>query len=156
MTRDEYHALDYAVMGLVFDVHKKLGRLHDEKVYQRKVAQECERNGYDARLEVPVRVTFESFSKTYFMDLVIDQSVVYELKAVEVLDDNHRNQALNYLLLADIGFGKLVNMRPASVTSEYVTTTVTPEDRQDVRYDMSAWVAGDEESERLASSSRTW
>jgi len=151
MTRDEYHALDYAVMGLVFDLHKKLGRLHHEKIYQRKVAHVCEKNGYDVRLEVPIRVTFESFSKTYFMDLVINQSVDYELKAVEALNENHHNQALNYVLLADIKFGKLVNMRPSSVDSEYVTTTLTPEGRRDVRYDMSGWVAPDEQSERVAS-----
>src|ERR1039458_6765838 len=69
----------------------------------------------DARIEVPIEVSYESFCKTYYLDLVFVGGALFELKAVEALVNRHRAQLLHYLLLADLLHGKLVNMRLEAV-----------------------------------------
>ena len=109
-TRAQYHHLDYRVMAVAFDIHRRLGRLHDERIYQRELAHRLNACGINARLEIPIHVSFASFEKTVFMDLVVDDTIIYELKAVESIHNQHRNQTLNYLFLAGLKYGKLVNL----------------------------------------------
>ena len=68
MKDEEFKARVYEVMGHVFDVHNELGRLFQEKIYQREVAFRVP----DAKREVPVEVRFDGFSKTYYLDLLVD------------------------------------------------------------------------------------
>jgi GxxExxY protein len=102
-----------------------LNRLFDETVYQTEIARRLN----DVSVELPIEVSFRSFRKTYYMDLVFGGGAVFELKAVEALTDRHRAQLLNYLLLAELLHGKLVNMRLEAVEHEFVNAAVTREDR---------------------------
>jgi GxxExxY protein len=122
---EQFAQVSYEVMEVVFAVHKELGRLFDEAVYQTEIACRLK----DAHVEVPIEVWFESFSKTYYLDLVSGGGALLELKAVEALTDRHRAQLLNYLLLAELLHGKLVNMRPEAVEHEFVNAAMTREDR---------------------------
>jgi GxxExxY protein len=126
---EQFGQAAYEVMATVFAVHKELGRLFDEAVYQNETARRLK----DARTEVPIEVSFESFRKTYYLDLVFAGGALFELKAVEALTDRHRAQLLNYLLLADLLHGKLVNMRLEAVEHEFVNAAVSREDR--IRFD---------------------
>ena len=122
---EQFAQAAYEVMEVVFAVHKELGRLFDETVYQNEIARRLK----DARVEVPIEVSFETFCKTYYLDLVFSGGALFELKAVEALTDRHRAQLLNYLLLADLLHGKLVNLRLEAVEHEFVNAAVTREDR---------------------------
>ena len=124
-TEDEFKSLAYDVMACIFQVHNELGRFCDEKIYKRLVAK---RFG-NIETEVPVDVSFETFSRTYFLDMLIHKCTIFELKAVDCLAPEHRGQLLNYLLLADLPRGKLVNLRPELVEHEFVNTTLRPSDR---------------------------
>jgi len=128
-SKDEYHRLDYRVMALVFDLHNDLGRLWGEKLYQSELAARCQDRGMRAGKEVPPVIAHKGFEKTYFIDLVVEDRILYELKTADVISPLHRQQTPNYLLLSGFRYGKLVNMRPPSVQAEYVTTTLTPEER---------------------------
>jgi len=139
VTKDEYHGLDYRVMGQVFRIQNDLGRLFSERIYQREIAVRCREVGLEVDAEVPVHLSFGAFKKTCFIDLLVEQAVVYELKAVEALHEKHRCQALNYLFLTGLGFGKLVNMASASVQHEFVTTSLTPNDRFDFAVQDDEW-----------------
>ena len=122
---EQFGQAAYEVMEAVFAVHKEYGRLFDEAIYQTEIARRLK----DARMETPIEVSFESFSKTYYLDLVFDGGAVFELKAAEALTDRHRAQLLNYLLLAELLHGKLVNMRLETVEHEFVNAAVTREER---------------------------
>lgn len=122
---EQFAEAAYEVMEVVFAVHNELGRLFDETVYQNEIARRLK----DARIEVPIEVSFESFWKMYYLDLVFAGGALFELKAVEALTDRHRAQLLHYLLLADLLHGKLVNMRLESVEHEFVNAAVNREDR---------------------------
>ena len=94
LTQHEFSDVAYGVMGKLFDIHEDLGRLFDEEIYQRELLQRLP----EARGEAPLQVTFDSFSKTYFLDVVYRGGIL-ELKVVESLAPRHR--AIAQLPLVD-------------------------------------------------------
>ncbi|MBC8180712.1 GxxExxY protein [candidate division KSB1 bacterium] len=126
----EFKSLDYKIMGIVFDVHNEFGPLCSEKIYKTEIADRCLKQKLGVvQIEEPIYVSYMDFTKTYFMDLLIDNSVMYEMKATRAIISEHRKQAINYLLLANMNSGKLVNMRTSSVQSEYVSTNLNKKKR---------------------------
>jgi len=146
--QERFHALDRTVMRHVFDIHNTLGRFCHEKVYQEELAQRCRESGASVHREVLVRASHEGFSKPYYMDMLVERGVIYELKAAESLDKAHERQVINYLLLSDVGHGKLVNFRPASVEWRFVSTRLRRQDRTQVKWIDSEW-RGDDGMSRL-------
>jgi len=63
--------------------------LADEIVYQRDFANRLQDAGFQTSLEVPVTATFKTFCKPYSLDLVVNNQIVYELKAVAKLSEGH-------------------------------------------------------------------
>jgi GxxExxY protein len=126
LTEDEFHRRDYAVMGLAFGAHKELGRMCDEDVYREFLRLGCVAAGFgSAATEVQVVLWHEDFRKRLYIDLVVDQGIIYELKTLAHLEGEHQMQLLNYLLLTGIQHGKLVNFRPSSVEYRFVSTRLT-------------------------------
>ena len=147
VSEDEFHLLDHKIMGLVFSVQKDLGRFCDEKIYQNELAYRCKDMGFDTvATEVPIEVSYKDFVKTYYMDLLINDRVMYELKTVTVLTGEHRKQALNYLLLLGMHHGKLINMRPQSVQHSFISTRLNTEMRYKFAIDDGGWEDLDEDS----------
>jgi GxxExxY protein len=139
VSKDEYHKIDYEVMRLVFSIHNELGRLHDEKIYEHELRRRCEAAGFETRTGVPVLVRYKEFVKTYYLDLIIDSAVVYELKTVAAIAARHRSQLLHYLMLVDLLYGKLVNLRPPSVEHEFITTGLTETGRARFTIENDGW-----------------
>ena len=135
MSQNEFGAVAYQVMRRVFDVHNQLGRFFNESIYQKAVADGLS----GARTEVKVEAVFEDFRKQYFIDLLVDGGAAFEFKAVEKLTGRHRAQLLNYLLLAELSHGKLINVRPELVEHEFVNTSLTREVRAEFATDDSEW-----------------
>ncbi|EMI18682.1 hypothetical protein RMSM_04393 [Rhodopirellula maiorica SM1] len=128
--------VDYRVMGIVFSIHNELGRLCDESVYQVLFENRVYRTaGLEVHRELPIDVSFGSFCKTYRMDCVVAESVIYELKCVRALSKIHEAQLLNYLLLVNATRGKIVNFRTEKVESRFVNTSLDRESRR--QYDLT-------------------
>lgn len=119
----------YVVMQHVFAIHNEIGRFFDEEIYKLEPAQRMP----GIRLEEPVEVTFGSFRKTYFLDVLVAAGGLFEFKAVETLVARHRAQLLNYLLLCDLAHGKLINVRTEGVQHEFVNTLWYAADRRQSR-----------------------
>ncbi len=149
ISKDEYHDLDYKIMGLAFRVHKELGKFWNEKVYQYSLAKLCKENGFDVDVEVPIIITFKNYIKRYYIDILINNSIIYELKATDSIGSNHRNQALNYLIFTDCNYGKLINFGGTSVKAEYVTTSLTRNDRYIFSLMFDKWIDIDDDSKWL-------
>jgi GxxExxY protein len=94
--QDSFHTLDKKVMSHAFDLHNNVGRFCDEPIYQDELAQRCRNNAIGANREVPIRVSHCSFVKSYYLDLVIESGIIYELKAVNRLCKKHDTQLINY------------------------------------------------------------
>ncbi|OYV77998.1 MAG: hypothetical protein B7Z73_19865, partial [Planctomycetia bacterium 21-64-5] len=73
LSQGEFGAIAFKVMGHAFDVHRELGRLFDEGVYQTELASRCA----TARTEVRVEVSFDDFRKLYFIDLLVENGAVF-------------------------------------------------------------------------------
>ena len=130
LSTEDFGKLDYSVMASAFATHKELGRLADEEIYQGDFSARLSQAGFRISREVPVTVSFGSFSKVYSLDLVIDERAVYELKAVARLTSEHVAQLLNYLCIVESERGKLVNFRPASAESKFVNAPLSRQHRQ--------------------------
>ncbi|MDZ4401729.1 GxxExxY protein [Prosthecobacter sp.] len=116
ISQQEFKLLASEVMGHVFDIHNDFGRFFDEVVYKKELADRMS----GVVLELEVIVTHGTFSKTYYVDVLINSSGLFEFKAADAIHPRHRGQTLNYLLLLDLAHGKVINMRPESVGHEFV------------------------------------
>jgi GxxExxY protein len=139
ISRTEYHSLDYKIMGMIFNLHNDMGCLLEEKAYQNALVNRASDAGIDIEQEIPVEVTYQGFSKTYFIDIIVNRSIIYELKTVTSFNPRHRQQILNYLLLSGYQYGKLINFRSKSIKSEYVSTLLTLEKRRTFVIDSKSW-----------------
>jgi GxxExxY protein len=127
MAQEEFGRIAYDVMKCVFGLHNEMGRFFHEDVYREGILRRLPA----AKKQVQIEVRFLDFRKDYFMDLVVHGGAVFELKAVEKLTDQHRSQLMNYLLLAELQHGKLINLRPDLVEHEFVNALLTREQRTD-------------------------
>jgi GxxExxY protein len=137
----EFREIDYLVTGLAFELHREIGAWFiDECIYRDELAQMCAARGLNSCKEVAVTATFGSFAKTYFLDVVVNGSIPYELKAVGAIHPAHRNQTLNYLMLTGLAHAKIFNMRCSSVQYEFVSTSITPADRYAFELNFDGWL----------------
>src|SRR2546422_9593766 len=135
LSQAEFGELAYAVMGCVFQIHSEFGRFFDEKIYKRELAQRFPGVG----LDVPIEVTYASFTKLQYLDVLVAFGGLFEFKAAEAFVPRHPAQLLHYLLLAELGHGKLVNVRTESVEHEFVNTTLTRDDRIRFEIEDALW-----------------
>lgn len=144
--QEEFHEIDRIVMSQVFALHNSMGRFLDERIYQDELAHRCANLGLEAIREVEVRVKYGDFQKSYFLDLLIGGGCLYELKTATSLVSKHDKQVIHYLLLTGLHHGKLVNLRPPSVKSRFISTRLTRKDRENWTLDDHGWVPRDERS----------
>jgi GxxExxY protein len=140
LTDDEFHRRDYKVMGLVFNAHKELGRMCDEDVYREFLRLRCCAAGFESvATEKQIVLWHEDFKKRQFMDLLVDDGIIYELKIEPRLTGDHQMQLLDYLLLTGIPHGKLVNLRPRSVEYRFVSMRLTAERQREFQFEKESW-----------------
>ena len=98
-------------MGAAFQVYKDKGCGFLEPVYQECMEAELEWQGipFAAQPELHLQYRGKTLKKTYQPDLVCFGGIIVELKAVEMLADEHRAQLLNYLHATKFRLGILLN-----------------------------------------------
>ena len=101
----------YRLVGLCMEVHRGLGRGHDEVVYKDALVVELSRAGILFAREKKYEITYKGvlLAHPYYADFVIWDKIIFEAKAVEKLIDSHVKQVLNYLAAAKLRLGLLVN-----------------------------------------------
>lgn len=137
--KTRFHELDYRIMKHAFEIHNRMGNFHDEEVYKNELFHLIQQDGITVQKEVPLSIEFRSFKKTYFMDLLIESNHVYELKALLNLTNQCRSQTINYQLIAEKPYGKLINFGGQSVEHEFVTSILTKNERQTFEVNQTNW-----------------
>jgi len=145
---EQFHSLDYKVMGIAFAIHRELGRFWDEKIYQKELAYRCQAAGMEVSTEFSIEIVYKDFRKIYYIDLMID-NVIYELKTAKRLTSEHEKQTINYLLLTGLQHAKLINFQPSSVQYRFVSTNLTPEIRRNFHTIENNWLELDKSSSWL-------
>jgi GxxExxY protein len=118
----EINEITYEINGAVYEVSRVLGFGFLEKVYEKALLQElCER-GLKAENQVPIQVSYKgTIVGEYFADIVVEDSVIIELKSAKALDRSHEAQVLNYLKATGYAVGLLVNFtHPKAIVKRFV------------------------------------
>ena len=102
--------ITYKINGAIFEVNKLLGPGFLEKVYERALVIELRNRGLITECQVPIKVYYKGKCVgEYYADLIIEKSVIVEVKTVDALTNAHKAQILNYLKATGISVGILVN-----------------------------------------------
>ncbi len=106
------------VIGCAIEVHRALGPGLLESTYQQCFAHELSLKGIDFQLEVPLPVDYKSVRLDcgYRVDILIEDRLILELKAVEEVKGIHKAQLLTYMKLAQIETGLLINFNVRRLT----------------------------------------
>jgi GxxExxY protein len=109
--QNELDSLASQIIGAAIEVHRNLGPGLLESTYEACLAHELEINGLKAASQVylPIKYKNVKLDAGYRIDLLIEESIIVELKAVESLNRNHTAQILAYLKLSDKRLGLLIN-----------------------------------------------
>ena len=105
-----HQELTKSIIGIYYNVYNELGFGFLEKVYHKALLIELKNNGYKIDSEKKVNVYYKNeIVGEYIPDIIINDSVIVELKCVEYLTDIHENQLLNYLKATDCEVGLILN-----------------------------------------------
>ena len=109
-------ALTYEVIGAAQKVHRTLGPGFTESTYQAALEKELTIRGIPFEAQQDFQVFYEGqLCSAYRPDLVIDNRIVLELKAVAALAKEHRCQTLSYLRASNLPVALLINFGSASL-----------------------------------------
>lgn len=108
---EELNKISYDIIGCAYKVHSKLGPGLLESTYQVCLEYELKKMGYNIEVEKALPVIYEDvkLDAGYRIDLMVNKSVIVELKSVEAINDVHIAQLLTYLKLSNIKLGLLIN-----------------------------------------------
>lgn len=146
ISQQEYHEIDERMVGHSMAIHNQFGRLLDEVVYKKELAERCSKDGMPAQREVRIQVTHRDFVKDYFIDMLLCGSTIIEAKTAKETLEAHKGQGINYLLLAGTHHGSLVNFRLPRMKRYFLSTRLTYELRQHFKTVESDWPADDDHS----------
>ncbi|MGB7531595.1 MAG: GxxExxY protein [Halobacteriota archaeon] len=98
------------IIGAAQRVHNTLGYGFLEKVYQNALVIELRTLGLNVAVEQPIAVHYHGeIVGNYVADIVVDEKVILEIKAVKELSEIHEVQLVNYLKATGIEVGLLIN-----------------------------------------------
>ena len=98
------------VIGCAYQVQNELGTGFLEKVYENAMAHACRKAGLFVKQQHPISVRFDGVVVgDYVADLIVNESVLVELKAAAALTDIHQAQCLNYLKATGLKVCLLIN-----------------------------------------------
>lgn len=107
--------LTSAIIGGAIEVHRALGPGLLESVYEECLAHELDERGLKVQRQVPLPVVFKGkrLDCGYRIDMIVNDSVLLELKAIEKVLPVHEAQLLSYLKLSGKKVGLLLNFHVA-------------------------------------------
>ncbi len=105
-----HQELTKSIIGIYYNVYNELGYGFLEKVYHRAMIIELNKNRYEVEHEKKIEVFYKNeVVGIYIPDLIINKSVILELKCVEYLIEAHENQLINYLKATECEVGLVLN-----------------------------------------------
>jgi GxxExxY protein len=96
-------------------VHRELGPGLLETVYEVILAHELERRGLSVKRQISIPIEYHGikFDEGFRADILVENKVIIELKAIESLNKAHKKQVLTYLRLTGLKLGYLLNFSEA-------------------------------------------
>ena len=120
--RESIEKIGFNIIGAAFQVRKKVGRGLKEKFYEKALAYELQQLGHhvECQVEVPALYNGVIIDNAYLADMVIDDRVIIEVKAITTMTERESRQLFTYLKLSELKLGYLINFgaidfRPHSI-----------------------------------------
>ena len=111
ITKKYLNKLTYEIIGAAIEVHKLMGTGLLESVYQQCLMEELNLRNlkYQTELKIPVVYKGKVLESNFRCDLLVENLIIIELKAVNEIHPIHEAQVLNYMKLLQISKGILIN-----------------------------------------------
>jgi GxxExxY protein len=109
--KDKLDQITGRIIGAAIEVHKTPGPGLLESAYEACLAYELRQLGYKVEQQKPLSIIYKDVKLDcgYRLDLVVEDAVIAEIKAIEQLASIHDAQLISYLRLADKRVGLLIN-----------------------------------------------
>ncbi len=109
-SKDEINQITEKIIGCAYKVSNELGCGFLEKVYENALAYEIRKFDLVVEQQKQIKVFYDKFEVGFYeTDLLIEETVLVELKSVKNLDDVHKAQRLNYLKATGLKICLLIN-----------------------------------------------
>ncbi|MEN4759433.1 GxxExxY protein [Chryseobacterium sp. C39-AII1] len=118
MTKKEITQLSYEITGFAIKVHKTLGPGLLESIYEECLKIELIKNGYDVKQQLYTTINYEGvdIETKLIVDLLVNDMVIVELKAIEEILPIHEAQLLTYMKVLKKPQGLLINFFTDNIT----------------------------------------
>ncbi len=111
-----YKDLTYNIIGYAMNVHKTLGVGFLESVYEAALRVELNKSNLPFKSQVEFPVIYRNIKiKTFVCDMIVDDKIIIELKAIKQITDIDQAQLLNYLKVTKLKIGLLINFGTQSL-----------------------------------------
>ncbi len=117
MNSEQLNKLGAIILDASIEVHKQLGPGLLESVYELSLFKELSSRTLNVKKQVPIPVLYkgEDLNAEFKIDIFVENEIVIELKAVEILLPVHKAQLLTYLRLSEKKLGYLINFNVPKV-----------------------------------------
>ena len=107
---DELNSITEKIIGAAYTVSNTLGCGFLEKVYENAMFLELSKCGFSVIKQQPLPVFYDNqVVGEYFADLIVEEEVIVEIKAIKDLNEIHQAQLMNYLTACNRRCGLLIN-----------------------------------------------
>jgi len=111
-----YPELCYQTVGVLFEVYNELGFGYLEKYYQNAIAESFKLIHLPFREQVPFEIKFKGKPVgKFFLDFVVDNKIVLEIKKTKYFSKKHIEQVYQYLRVSGLKLGIIANFTPNGV-----------------------------------------
>ena len=111
ITKKEVTQLSYDIVGCAIEVHKTLGPGLLESIYEKCLIQELKLKGFNVKSQIVIPINYKGINldANLKLDILVNDLVVIELKAVEEIHPVFKAQLLSYMNLLKVPQGLLIN-----------------------------------------------
>lgn len=122
MSQKEINQLSYGIVGCAIEVHKHLGPGLLESIYEECMIHELRSKDFDVKNQVLVPVIYKGLEirQSLRLDILINDAIIVELKALEGILPVHKAQLLSYMKLAQKPKGLLINFFTDNITKSVI------------------------------------
>ncbi|RXM39028.1 GxxExxY protein [Chryseobacterium sp. CH21] len=113
--------ISFFIRKSIFSVYNELGPGLLEKVYEKVLVYELENNGLKVNTQVPMKVKFRDIiiDSSFIADIIVEDKIIIEVKAVTEIANIHHQQLLTYIKLTGLKLGILVNFN-----TDYISKSI--------------------------------
>ena len=105
------NSLSYEIIGVAYQVHSELGPGLLESTYEVCLEYELIKRGFKVERQkaLPVIYDDKKLDAGYRIDLLVEDSIIVELKSVAAIEPIHKAQIMTYLKISELSLGLLLN-----------------------------------------------